>query len=284
MARKKDFMKFEFLKDLSGKTPEEIAANGRFTVEEAKVISGAKVAVEQALELLKKKELDEDVINVSKDILVGNVSVETVATEIPFGVVTTKLPFGTLYVGPTTFEGQPGLMEEVVIKNIATDEETVVSQVVVKAPVPAQTIAMDEDPSKNDLVGNKPPFNHQSPFAHPSRPNFPGAYFANNSQDHLRPKAAFHPHQDDSQAKVDFMKEDQSDDKQFEGRGITIEELLSAMGDGSEIRFVPMHDELPGRPPQFSPEQLRSMSIARELDGENKHPQGFEAFKGLFGL
>ncbi len=214
MARKKDFMKFEFLKDLSGATPEEIAANG----------------------------------------------------------------------GPTTFEGQPGLMEEVVIKNIATDEETVVSQVVVKAPVPAQTIAMDEDPSKNDLVGNKPPFNHQSPFAHPSRPNFPGAYFANNSQDHLRPKAAFHPHQDDSQAKVDFMKEDQSDDKQFEGRGITIEELLSAMGDGSEIRFVPMHDELPGRPPQFSPEQLRSMSIARELDGENEHPQGFEAFKGLFGL
>ena len=78
MARKKDFMKFEFLKDLSGKTPEEIAANGRFTEEEAKVISGAKIAVEQALELLKKKDLDEDVINVSKDILVGNVSVETV--------------------------------------------------------------------------------------------------------------------------------------------------------------------------------------------------------------
>ena len=276
MARKKDFMKFEFLKDLSGKTPEEIAANGRFTDEEAKVISGAKVAVEQALELLKKKELDEDVINVSKDILVGNVSVETVATEIPFGVVTTKLPFGTLYVGPTTFEGQPGLMEEVVIKNIATGEETVVSQVVVKAPVPAQTIAMDEDPSKNDLVGNKPPFNHQSPFAHPSRPN--------SSQDHLRPKAAFHPHQDDLQAKVDLMNNDHSDDKQFEGRGITIEELLSAMGDGREIRFVPMHDELPGQPPQFSPEQLRSMSIARELDGENEHPQGFEAFKGLFGL
>ena len=208
MARKKDFMKFEFLKDLSWKTPEEIAANGRFTEEEAKVISGAKVAVEQALELLKKKDLDEDVINVSKDILVGNVSVETVATEIPFGVVTTKLPFGTLYVGPTTFEGQPGLMEEVLIKNIATGEETVVSQVVVKAPVPAQTIAMDEDPSKNDLVGNKPPFNHQSPFAHPSRPNFPGAYFANSSQDHLRPKANLHPHQDDLQAKVDFMKND----------------------------------------------------------------------------
>ena len=266
MARKKDFMKFEFLKDLSGKTPEEIAANGRFTVEEAKVISGAKVAVEQALELLKKKELDEDVINVSKDILVGNVSVETVATEIPFGVVTTKLPFGTLYVGPTT------------------GEETVVSQVVVKAPVPAQTIAMDEDPSKNDLVGNQPPFNHQSPFAHPSRPNFPGAYFANSSQDHLRPKANLHPHQDDLQAKVDFMKNDQSDVEQSEGRGITIEELLSAMGDGREIRCVPMHDELPGRPPQFSPEQLRSMSIARELDGENEHPQGFEAFKGLFGL
>ena len=93
MARKKDFMKFEFLKDLSGTTPEEIAENGRFTVEEAKVISGAKVAVEQALELLKKKKLDEDVINVSKDILVGNVSVETVATEIPFGVVTTKIAF-----------------------------------------------------------------------------------------------------------------------------------------------------------------------------------------------
>lgn len=284
MARKKDFMKFEFLKDLSGKTPEEIAANGRFTVEEAKVISGAKVAVEQALELLKKKELDEDVINVSKDILVGNVSVETVATEIPFGVVTTKLPFGTLYVGPTTFEGQPGLMEEVVIKNIATGEETVVSQVVVKAPVPAQTIAMDEDPSKNDLVGNQPPFNHQSPFAHPSRPNFPGAYFANNSQDHLRPKANFHPHQDDSQAKVDFMKGDHSDDKHLEDQGVTIEDILEAIGNGREIRFVPMHEELPGHPPKFSPEQLRSMSIARELDRENEQSQGFEAFKNFLGL
>lgn len=284
MARKKDFMKFEFLKDLSGKTPEEIAANGRFTEEEAKVISGAKVAVEQALELLKKKELDEDVINVSKDILVGNVSVETVATEIPFGVVTTKLPFGTLYVGPTTFEGQPGLMEEVVIKNIATGEETVVSQVVVKAPVPAQQIAMEEDPNKINSIGNKPPFNHQSPFSHPSRPNFPGAYFANNSQDHLRPKANFHPHQDDSQAKVDFMKDDHSDDKHLEDQGVTIEDILEAIGNGREIRFVPMHEELPGHPPKFSPEQLRSMSIARELDRENEQSQGFEAFKNFLGL
>lgn len=284
MARKKDFMKFEFLKDLSGKTPEEIAANGRFTEEEAKVISGAKIAVEQALELLKKKDLDEDVINVSKDILVGNVSVETVDTEIPFGVVTTKLPFGTLYVGPTTFEGQPGLMEEVVIKNIATDEETVVSQVVVKAPVPAQQIAMEEDPNKINSIGNKPPFNHQSPFSHPSRPNFPGAYFANNSQDHLRPKANFHPHQDDSQAKVDFMKDDHSDDKHLEDQGVTIEDILEAIGNGREIRFVPMHEELPGHPPKFSPEQLRSMSIARELDRENEQSQGFEAFKNFLGL
>ena len=283
MARKKDFMKFEFLKDLSGKTPEEIAANGRFTEEEAKVISGAKVAVEQALELLKKKELDEDVINVSKDILVGNVSVETVATEIPFGVVTTKLPFGTLYVGPTTFEGQPGLMEEVVIKNIATGEETVVSQVVVKAPVPAQTIAMDEDPSKNDLVGNQPPFNHQSPFAHPSRPNFPGAYFANSSQDHLRPKGLIGDN-DHLRTEDHFDSEVGKASAEHKGQGVTIEDIFAALGDGREIRFVPMHDELPGQPPQFSPEQLRSMSIARELDGENEHPQGFEAFKGLFVL
>lgn len=285
MARKKDLMELNILKDLSGKTPEEIAADGRFTEEEAKVISGAKIAVEQALELLKQKGVEDEALDISKEIIVGNVSVETKTAEIPFGVVTTKLPFGTVYVGPSNFDGEPGIMEEVVIKNIATGEETVVSQVVVKAPVPAQQIAMEEDPNKINSIGNKPPFNHQSPFAHPSRPNFPGAYFANNSQDHLRPKAAFHPHQDDSQAKVDFMKENQSDDKQFEGRGITIEELLSAMGDdGREIRFVPMHNELPGLPPQLSPEQLRSMSIARELDGKNEHPQGFEAFKGLFGL
>ena len=90
---------------------------------------------------------------------------------------------------------------------------------------------------------------------------------------------------EDEQQELDILQlELELYQKKFEGRGITIEELLSAMGDGSEIRFVPMHDELPGRPPQFSPEQLRSMSIARELDGENEHPQGFEAFKGLFGL
>lgn len=284
MARKKDLMELNILKDLSGKTPEEIEADGRFTEEEAKVISGAKIAVEQALELLKQKGVEDEALDISKEILVGNVSVETKTAEIPFGVVTTKLPFGTLYVGPSNFDGEPGIMEEVVIKNIATGEETVVSQVVVKAPVPAQQIAMEEDPNKINLIGNKPPFNHQSPFSRPSRPNFPGAYFANNSQDHLRPKANFHPHQDDSQAKVDFMKDDHSDDKHLEDQGVTIEDILEAIGNGREIRFVPMHDELPGRPPQFSPEQLRSMSIARELDGENEHPQGFEAFKGLFGL
>lgn len=284
MARKKDLMELNILKDLSGKTPEEIEADGRFTEEEAKVISGAKIAVEQALELLKQKGVEDEALDISKEILVGNVSVETKTAEIPFGVVTTKLPFGTLYVGPSNFDGEPGIMEEVVIKNIATGEETVVSQVVVKAPVPAQQIAMEEDPNKNNLIGNKPPFNHQSPFSRPSRPKFPGAYFANNSQDHLRPKANFHPHQDDSQAKVDFMKDDHSDDKHLEDQGVTIEDILEAIGNGREIRFVPMHDELPGRPPQFSPEQLRSMSIARELDGENEHPQGFEAFKGLFGL
>lgn len=282
MARKKDFMKFEFLKDLSGKTPEEIAANGRFTDEEAKVISGAKVAVEQALELLKKKELDEDVINVSKDILVGNVSVETVATEIPFGVVTTKLPFGTLYVGPTTFEGQPGLMEEVVIKNIATGEETVVSQVVVKAPVPAQTIAMDEDPNKINSIGNKPPFNH-SPFSHPSRPNFPGAYYAADSQNHLRPKGLIGDN-DHLRTEDHFDSEVGKTSAEHQDQGVTIEDILEAIGNGREIRFVPMHEELPGHPPKFSPEQLRSMSIARELERENEQSQGFEAFKNFLGL
>lgn len=259
MARKKDLMELNILKDLSGKTPEEIAADGRFTEEEAKVISGAKIAVEQALELLKQKGVEDEALDVSKEIIVGNVLVETKTAEIPFGVVTTKLPFGTLYVGPSNFAGEPGIMEEVVIKNIATGEETVVSQVVVKAPVPAQQIAMEEDPNKINSIGNKPPFNHQSPFSHPSRPNFPGAYFANNSQDHLRPKANFHPHQDDSQAKVDFMKDDHSDDKHLEDQGVTIEDILEAIGNGREIRFVPMHEELPGHPPKFSPEQLRSM-------------------------
>lgn len=284
MARKKDLMELNILKDLSGKTPEEIAADGRFTEEEAKVISGAKIAVEQALELLKQKGVEDEALDISKEIIVGNVSVETKTAEIPFGVVTTKLPFGTLYVGPSNFDGEPGIMEEVVIKNIATGEETVVSQVVVKAPVPAQQIAMEEDPNKINSIGNKPPFNHQSPFSHPSRPNFPGAYFANNSQDHLRPKANFHPHQDDSQAKVDFMKDDHSDGNRLKDQGVTIEDILEAIGDGREIRFVPMHEELPGHPPKFSPEQLRSMSIARELDRENEHSQGFEAFKNFLGL
>ncbi len=44
MARKEGFYEIWISKDLSGATPEEITANGRFTVEEAKVISGAKVA------------------------------------------------------------------------------------------------------------------------------------------------------------------------------------------------------------------------------------------------
>lgn len=282
MARKKDFMKFEFLKDLSGKTPEEIAANGRFTVEEAKVISGAKVAVEQALELLKQKGVEDEALDVSKEIIVGNVLVETKTAEIPFGVVTTKLPFGTLYVGPSNFAGEPGIMEEVVIKNIATGEETVVSQVVVKAPVPAQQIAMEEDPNKINSIGNKPPFNH-SPFSHSSRPNFPGAYYAADSQNHLRPKGLIADN-DHLRTEDHFDSEVGKTSAEHQDQGVTIEDILEAIGNGREIRFVPMHDELPGRPPQFSPEQLRSMSIARELDGENEHPQGFEAFKNFLGL
>lgn len=258
MARKKDLMELNILKDLSGKTPEEIAADGRFTEEEAKVISGAKIAVEQALELMKQKGVEDEALDISKEILVGNVSVETKTAEIPFGVVTTKLPFGTVYVGPSNFDGEPGIMEEVVIKNIATGDETVVSQVVVKAPVPAQQIAMEEDPNKINSIGNKPPFNHQSPFSHPSRPNFPGVYYAADSQNHLRPKGNLHPHQDHLRTEDDFMKDDQSDHKQFEGQGVTIEDILAAMGDGREIRFVPMHEELPGHPKKFSPEAFKN--------------------------
>lgn len=284
MARKKELMEFDILKGLSGSNPEEIAESGSFTQEEAKVITGAMVAVQQALELLKQKGMGEEAIDISKEILVGNVSVTTETKEIPFGVVTTKLPFGTVYVGPSNFDGEPGIMEEVVIKNIATGEETVVSQVVVKAPVPAQQIAMEEDPNKINSIGNKPPFNHQSPFSRPSRPNFPGAYYAADSQNHLRPKGNLHPHQDHLRTEDDFMKDDQSDHKQFEGQGVTIEDILAAMGDGREIRFVPMHEELPGHPQKFSPEQLRSMSIARELDRENEQSQGFEAFKNFLGL
>lgn len=284
MARKKDLMELNILKDLSGKTPEEIAADGRFTEEEAKVISGAKIAVEQALELMKQKGVEDEALDISKEIILGNVSVETKTAEIPFGVVTTKLPFGTVYVGPSNFDGEPGIMEEVVIKNIATGEETVVSQVVVKAPVPAQQIAIEEDPNKINSIGNKPPFNHQSPFSHPNNLNFPGAYFANNSQDRFRPKANFHPHQDDLQAKVDFMKDDHSDDNHLEDQSVTIEDILEAIGNGRKIRFVPMHEELPGHHPKFSPKQLRSMSIARELDRENEQSQGFEAFNNFLGL
>lgn len=86
-------MEFDILKSLSGATPEEITANGSFTEEEAKLISGAKIAVKQALELLKQKGVEKEALDISKDILVGNVSVTTETKEIPFGVVTTKLPF-----------------------------------------------------------------------------------------------------------------------------------------------------------------------------------------------
>ena len=43
-----------------------------------------------------------------------------------------------------------------VIKNIATGEETVVSQVVVKAPVPAQQIVMEDEPNRINSIGVKP--------------------------------------------------------------------------------------------------------------------------------
>lgn len=281
-ARKKELMELNILKDLSGKTPEEIAADGRFTEEEAKVISGAKIAVEQALALLKQKGVEDKALDVSKEIIVGNVLVETKTAEIPFGVVTTKLPFGTLYVGPSNFAGEPGIMEEVVIKNIATGEETVVSQVVVKAPVPAQQIAMEEDPNKINSIGNKPPFNH-SPFSHPSRPNFPGAYYAADSQNHLRPKGLIADN-DHLRTEDHFDSEVGKTSAEHQGRDVTIEDILEAIGNGREIRFVPMHEELPGHPPKFSPEQLRSMSIARELDRENEQSQGFEAFKNFLGL
>lgn len=282
MARKKDLMELNILKDLSGKTPEEIAADGRFTEEEAKVISGAKIAVEQALALLKQKGVEDKALDVSKEIIVGNVLVETKTAEIPFGVVTTKLPFGTLYVGPSNFAGEPGIMEEVVIKNIATGEETVVSQVVVKAPVPAQQIAMEEDPNKINSIGNKPPFNH-SPFSHPSRQNFPGAYYAADSQNHLRPKGLIADN-DHLRTEDHFDSEVGKTSAEHQDQGVTIEDILEAIGNGREIRFVPMHEELPGHPPKFSPEQLRSMSIARELERENEQSQGFEAFKNFLGL
>lgn len=288
MARKKDLMELNILKDLSGKTPEEIAADGRFTEEEAKVISGAKIAVEQALALLKQKGVEDKALDVSKEIIVGNVLVETKTAEIPFGVVTTKLPFGTLYVGPSNFDGEPGIMEEVVIKNIATGEETVVSQVVVKAPVPAQRIAMEEDPNKiNSIsdkpqinsIGNKPPFNY-----HPHFPHRPGAQFDGHPhQSHLRPKGLI-GNNDHLRTEDHFDNEVGKTSAEHQSQGVTIEDIFAALGDGREIRFVPMHEELPGQPPQFSPEQLRSMSIARELDRENAQSQGFEAFKNFLGL
>ena len=126
-------------------------------------------------------------------------------------------------------------MEEVVIKNIATGEETVVSQVVVKAPVPAQTIAMDEDPSKNDLVGNKPPFNHQSPFAHPSRPNSLERILLITHRIICDQKLiSIHIRMICKKRSI-LWRNDQSDVEQSEGRGITIEELLSAMG--TDVKF-----------------------------------------------
>lgn len=269
-------MEFDILKSLSGATPEEITANGSFTEEEAKLISGAKIAVKQALELLKQKGVEKEALDISKDILVGNVSVTTETKEIPFGVVTTKLPFGTVYVGPTKFDGEPGIMEEVVIKNIATGEETVVSQVVVKAPVPAQQIVMEDEPNRINSIGVKPQIDstvNEPPFIyHPQFPHIPGTQFAGHPhQGHLRPKA----NPDNTQ---------QSENSEHN----VLEDFLSSLGiDGRNIRVVPMHEGLPGRPPRFTPEQLKSMSVARELDEQNSQTQDFsdfEALKGLLGL
>lgn len=275
-VRKRELMEFDILKSLSGSTPEEITANGRFTEEEAKVISGAKIAVKQALELLKQKGVEKETLDISKDILVGNVSVATETKEIPFGVVTTKLPFGTTYVGPTKFDGEPGIMEEVVIKNIATGEETVVSQVVVKAPVPAQQIVMEDDPNRINSIGVKPQIDstgNEPPFIyHPQFPHIPGTQFAGHPhQGHLRPKA-----------KPDNTQQSENSEHNV------LEDFLSSLGiDGRNVRVVPMHEGLPGRPPQFTPEQLKSMSVARELDEQNSQTQDFsdfEALKGLLGL
>ena len=281
-------MEFDILKGLSGSNPEEIAESGSFTQEEAKVIAGAKIALEQAIELLKNKGVESEVLDISKEILVGNVSVVTETKEIPFGVVTTKLPFGTVYVGPSNFDGEPGIMEEVVIKNIITGEEKVVSQVVVKAPVPAQQIAMEEDPNKiNSIsdkpqinsIGDKPPFNY-----HPHFPHRPGAQFDSHPhQSHLRPKGLIGDN-DHLRTEDHFDSEVGKTSAEHQGQGVTIEDILAALRDGREIRFVPMHEELPGHPPKFSPEQLRSMSIARELERENEQSQGFEAFKNFLGL
>ena len=264
-------MEFDILKSLSGTTPEEITASGSFTEEEAKLISGAKIAVKQALELLKQKGVKKEALDISKDILVGNVSVVTETKEIPFGVVTTKLPFGTVYVGPTKFDGEPGIMEEVVITNLVTGEKTVASQVVVKAPVPAQQIVMEEDPNRIkpqiDSIGNEPPFNY-----HPQFPHIPGTQFAGHPhQGHLRPEG-----------KPDNTQQSENSEHNV------LEDFLSSLGiDGRNVRVVPMHEGLPGRPPQFTPEQLKSMSVARELDEQNSQTQDFsdfEALKGLLGL
>lgn len=275
-ARKRELMEFDILKSLSGDTPEEIAASGIFTEEEAKVISGAKIAVKQALELLKQKGVEKEALDISKDILVGNVSVTTDTKEIPFGVVTTKLPFGTVYVGPTKFDGEPGIMEEVVIKNITTGEETVVSQVVVKAPVPAQQIVMEDEPNRINSIGVKPQIDstgNEPPFIyHPQFPHISGTQFAGHPhQGHLRPKG-----------KPDNTQQSENSEHNV------LEDFLSSLGiDGRNVRVVPMHEGLPGRPPQFTPEQLKSMSVARELDEQNSQTQDFsdfEALKGLLGL
>lgn len=287
-ARKRELMEFDILKSLSGSNPEEIAESVSFTQEEAKVITGAMVAVQQALELLKQKGMGEEALDISKEILVGNVSVTTETKEIPFGIVTTKLPFGTVYVGPSNFDGEPGIMEEILIKNITTGEEKILSQVVVKAPVPAQQIAMEEDPNKiNSIsdkpqinsIGDKPPFNY-----HPHFPHRPGAQFDSHPhQSHLRPKGLIGDN-DHLRTEDHFDSEVGKTPAEHQGRDVTIEDILEAIGNGREIRFVPMHEELPGHPPKFSPEQLRSMSIARELERENEQSQGFEAFKNFLGL
>ena len=135
------------------------------------------------------------------------------------------------------------------------------------------------DKPQINSIGNKPPFNY-----HPHFPHRPGAQFDGHPhQSHLRPKGLI-GNNDHLRTEDHFDNEVGKTSAEHQSQGVTIEDIFAALGDGREIRFVPMHEELPGQPPQFSPEQLRSMSIARELDRENAQSQGFEAFKNFLGL
>ncbi len=132
---------------------------------------------------------------------------------------------------------------------------------------------MDEDPKQDWFGWNKTTIQSSIAICSPSS-NFPGAYFANNSQDHLRPKLlSIHIRMIHKQGRF------------YERRPIGWQTVWRSLVSRSEELYLLWVTEVKIRSYQCTmnylvdhlnshQNNLRSMSIARELDGENEHPQG----------